>query len=266
MNLKIINKLKQYMNNYQNYKQLNNAETLVLLEQSDNKSKEKAFLGNMQLVIKFINDNYDNLSLNYYDIDDLIQEGNIILLSVIEEFDSSKGKNFTHLFNIIMYQKLLRNIQPNYTNYQLPIGFKKVYCLINNYENDNLSCEHILSNLKNKLDIDDNKALKLYSIYKQSIRSYYDNTQTSDFNIEDELLNKINNEQLSSTLKEYINQLSYASSYVLTNIFGLDEAECQTAEQIAKSVNIRASKIRTIEKNALMKVRKYANENNLKRY
>lgn len=118
--------------------------------------RNKIVQANLPLVAKLIAYKYNyNYDINpVYDVDDVIQEANIVLINAVEDYDASRGKFSTFLYTKLEYSIYYSNGIPNapaHFSRGTAAKYKKVKKLIDLEYDDEYICnkyEITLDNLK----------------------------------------------------------------------------------------------------------------------
>ncbi len=187
------------------------------IAQGDHEARNTLIEHNLRLVAYIVNKNYPDFN----DPDDLISIGTIGLIRAAETFDFSKGNHFSTYAS-----KCIDN--------QIKMHFRKI--------------KHQLTEVSISEPIDsdsDGNALTLADIC------------SSDINLEEDVLLKINSEKLYRFIDE---ELDDREREIIARRYGIPDKDgkvCKplTQREIAKSMKISRSYISRIEKRALEKLR-----------
>lgn len=269
-----INSLRSYLREIKKYKVLSRQEEKELIIKTKNgdlKSQDTMILCNLRLVASIVLKHYRNRELSELD---LIQEGTIGVIKAIEKYDPKTNYKFsTYAYFWIKQQIELalltkgRNIyipvhmQEKMKNYKKKISdfennfkrrpnFKEIMnitgydeptiALIQTYLNDTVSYD-----LKINED-EDNTILDMIP----DKENYYDNI-FADILKKEAIEKAMNNAKLIIREKDIIKRRY--------GFYG----EIQTLEYISKDYSLTKERIRTIEKNALSKLKKYYRKDNV---
>ncbi len=192
-------------------------ECIKKIAEGDDESRNTLIIHNLRLVAYIVNKNYPDSN----DQDDLISIGTIGLIRAAETFDYSKGNHFSTYAS-----KCIDN--------QIKMHFRKI--------------KHQLTEISISEPIDsdsEGNALTLADIC------------SSDINVEDDVLLKINSEKLYRFISE---ELDDREREIIAKRYGIPDKDgkvCRplTQREIAKELKISRSYISRIEKRALEKLR-----------
>lgn len=192
-------------------------ECIKKIAEGDSEARNTLIIHNLRLVAYIVNKNYPDAN----DQDDLISIGTIGLIRAAETFDYSKGNHFSTYAS-----KCIDN--------QIKMHFRKI--------------KHQLTEISISEPIDsdsEGNALTLADIC------------SSDINVEDDVLLKINSEKLYRFIDE---ELDEREREIIAKRYGIPDKEghvCKplTQREIAKELKISRSYISRIEKRALEKLR-----------
>lgn len=192
-------------------------ECIKKIAEGDSEARNTLIIHNLRLVAYIVNKNYPDAN----DQDDLISIGTIGLIRAAETFDYSKGNHFSTYAS-----KCIDN--------QIKMHFRKI--------------KHQLTEISISEPIDsdsEGNALTLADIC------------SSDINVEDDVLLKINSEKLYRFIEE---ELDEREREIIAKRYGIPDKDgrvCKplTQREIAKELRISRSYISRIEKRALEKLR-----------
>ena len=225
-------------------------------------AKDKFIKGNLKLVVSIAR-RYCNNGLQLLD---LIQEGNIGLMSAVEKYDVDRGFSFSTYASWWIRQTILRAIDEKSRTIRLP---SYVLEKIRSYNRE-------VSDLENKLnhEVTEEDIINHLGYSKETIRELDKvRNDTLSYNAmvgeeEDaELLNFIASEDerlekepvlndLNQELMNILdNKISRREAYILIKRFGFDTGVPATLESIGRELGITRERVRQIEKNAIIKIR-----------
>ena len=280
IDLDTIDILKQYLVELSNIKVLSKEQEYEVAYKyyttKDIDAKNILIRHNLKLVV-YVAKSYKNLNIDFLDI---IQYGNIGLLSAVEKFNPTLGYRFSTYAVDWIKQSILRGITNSNRLIRLPSYTIGQVNKINQAELDlasqlkreptedelikYINKHKLLVSQLSKLDKDTLHLLK--SAYSTSIISYDTPIQLDDDSIT--LLDSIPDTKQS--IETYIIQdnLRYIVNDILSKVldnkekliiqlrFGLNNSnKCYTCEQIAKLYNMKVMTVRRFERNAIRKLR-----------
>ena len=225
-------------------------------------AKEKFINSNLRLVISNAK-KFSNRGLSFMD---LVQEGNIGLLTAVVKFDVDKGNKFSTYATWWIRQAIQRAIADKGRNIRLPVHIlEKVNVYNRNYEllksklgrepNEeemietfDYTREEIIKYEKLRLDttslnqfVDENEETELESFIP-----------SNDERIEDEVIKNNTLGNMSKILDDYLDSKTV---YILKKRFGFDGYKPMTLEEIGKEFKVSRERIRQIEAKAIRKIR-----------
>ncbi len=109
-------------------------ETFLLekIKKGDSSAKERLFLTKLRLVHNFVTRVFSDTGIC---LEDLIQEGNISLMSAIDSYDPAKGISLSQYACVCIYRHILRNFSDNAFVVQLPVLKSELALKILKYQN-----------------------------------------------------------------------------------------------------------------------------------
>ncbi|MCR4790350.1 MAG: RNA polymerase sigma factor RpoD/SigA [Treponemataceae bacterium] len=188
-------------------------------------ARDKIFKANLRYVLMIAN-RYQNAGLDY---DDLVNEGNIGLLTAVDKFDLSKNCRFTTYANYWILQSIQRAIQNSARCVKLPANRKDL--------------------LKNEKFI----AGSLDCAYDEFGEGNSLSDSLSDeryISPEEEYLRTEEKEEVKDMLKV----LNSREKYVIKRRFGLGNSETMTLSELGSSIDVSREGVRRIEARAIMKM------------
>jgi RNA polymerase primary sigma factor len=228
----------------------------------------------LRVVVRLALNLYKNAG---YELDDLIQEGSMGLLSAIQHYQSSKHDSFVQYFPMWVMQFMNRAVANKSRVIRLPVhvqeALKKLYDSINQIRGK-LNYELSIAELAEKtnttiaeireMQIFLRKPISLEELQQEDIDGFIsyeiaDAESTSAFEMVYETM-------LSSCIDKACDNLKTRELSVLKLRFGLDDGLERTLEEIGNIFHVTRQRIRQIESKALKKLRHTAHSKSLKSY
>lgn len=203
-----------------------------------------------------------------FELEDLIQEGNLGLLRAIEMFDYIKGYKFEtyatyHIRNRIQHYTRTQGSSIKIPNYQVSI-IHKIRKEFNELE-DKIGIGSVdMKMVARNLGMEASEVEYLYCISKEldSINKlviddgqqheYSDVIEDKNYNVEDIVVEKNIKDEINKILKEILNERQI---YVLSSRFGIGSNGIITYEALSKQLGITKQRVYQIEKDVLKKLK-----------
>ena len=203
---------------------------------------------------------------------DLVNEGNLGLITAIEKYDNTRGIRFLsfavwYIRRSINYYLTNTNLMVKRTN-NMKIGsrvnkIKNTYfCKNGRYPSE----DEIIKMIKEKFDIDIQVQSEVFDISTESINSYFDDDESNTVEKNDEFNSKTAsyNEYMEKIEQEYNNELISAllstlnerDREIIKMSFGIGYSKEYTNDDIANELGICAERIRQIKNHVLEKFKK----------
>ena len=242
----------------------------LIKEKKDNVAKRKLIQANLRLVVS-IAKRYVGQGVLFMD---LVQEGSIGLIRAAEKFDYSKNFKFSTYATWWIKQSIIRSIANHAKTIRIPVHmadkirrYKSAYSVLYS----DLDREPTDKELADFLNISIQKLQKIKnSIILEPISletSVTDDLCLEDF-IEDKSCNTPEEQAKFAFLKlgvpELFAVLTEREKNVITNRFGINSETPKTLAELGNLLGYSKERIRQIEENALIKMRRFTKTNHLK--
>ena len=239
-------------------------ELAIKMSNGDTKARQRFIESNLRLVVS-IAKRYQN---NAVSILDLIQEGNLGLITAVKKYDIRKGAKFSTYATWWIRQAITRGISQNNRNIRIPvhinedlIKIRKHTYLFEARENRKPS----IAELSQEMKISESRITEALKYQNDTISTNALIGEKDDAELGD--LVPSNDDPLEDViylkdLKEKIDVLFESAKLtdkekdVIILRFGLDNLGCRTLEEVGKKHNVTRERIRQIEAKALRKLKK----------
>ena len=253
-------------------------ETLVgkQIKEGDEKeaiiARKKLIQSNLRLVVS-IAKRYTGQGILFMD---LVQEGSLGLIKAAERFDYKKGFKFSTYATWWIKQTIIRAIANHSRSIRIPVHMSdkirnlkrailKLSVTLGREPDDCELAEYLKTSAKKIKQIKAamiKEPVSLFTPVAQDlcIEDYIkdDDEKTPDSKAESKLL--------SEDIKKTLNVLSERERFIILNRFGIDGRTSRTLEDLGKSLGFSKERIRQIEAEAIRKLRKTKNIEELRHY
>lgn len=226
-------------------------------------AKEKFINSNLRLVIS-IAKRYQNLGLNMLD---LIQEGNLGLITAVDKFDIDKGFKFSTYATWWIRQAVSRGVADKGRTIRIPVH---VVESLNKYTKNKellrnkLFRDPTVEEYSEEYDVPVDKIIQLEKqlILPKSLNEMIGDDEDSermDFIPSED--GKLEEEVEQSVLKDEVDKIleklfDPRTIFVLKKRYGFIDGKETTLEQIGKELGLTRERVRQIESKAIIKIRK----------
>ena len=267
--METINNLRNYMNEIAQIPLLTAEEEVELCKAEDYDALTEH---NLRLVVS-IAKRYQGKGLSLMD---LIQEGNMGLMTAAQKYDASKGFRFSTYATYWIKQALSRAMINQTRNIRIPVHMigevNKVRSVIAKYEEENNetpSNETVAKLLGKSLkDVDNLIKMAWNTVSLNSIVGDEEDTELGDFIEDKEVVTpykSAENSILRDSIESMLGTIDEREAKVIKLRFGLD-GNPMTLEEVGNELGVTKERIRQIEDKALKKLRNPIRSSALKDY
>ena len=262
-----VNTLKQYLSEIGKYPLLTIEEEKKLaikVKQGDEQAKQEFIKRNLRLVVS-IAKKYTRNELPFLD---LIQEGNLGLITAVERYDVEKGYRFSTYAFYWIKQSIIRSIINTSRNIRIPVYlYEQIRTYSKTVETLSKQFNHqpTIEEIAQAMNISLEEVIKLQTLYAGtvSINSYINDEKDSELEefipSKEDLIEDIAMEQ---TMKDDVYKLLQQANLtkremeILILRYGIKNGYSETLEEISRRYGVTKERIRQLELKAMNKIRK----------
>ena len=262
--------VEEYLQEIGQYKLLTPTEEVELayrIREGDEEARKKFINSNLRLVVN-IAKRYQGRGL---DMMDLIQEGNIGLLTALDKYDVTKGFRFSTYATGWIRQGVTRAIADKGKLIRVPVHYQEKISALKRTQKklSNLyNREPTIEELADELGVSIKEMKQLYQTILDPVSinikvGEEEETEIGVFIASNELPieDQIIKDSLSDAFQKLFQDLNLnpQDKYVLMARFGLDGEGPKTLEEIGKEYHITRERVRQIESKVIKKIRRSKN-------
>lgn len=238
-------------------------------ENGDREAAQLLVLSNLKLVV-----NLAYKFRKFRDVTDLIQEGNLGLMTALQKFDVEKGVRFAtyatwwikaKIQEFIISQMSIVRFGKSRDERKLFFNMMATIKDIQSYDTEgDITKEELISEVARRLDVDYEKvvdALQVVSSYNDiSIDQTIEGTETKMIELKDKVDfdEEMDDETRSTKLQNAIVMLNEREKFIIWNRYMSEES--MTLEEIGDRYGISKERVRQIEARALDKIRLFTSD------
>ena len=258
--------IKLYMHEIQKTKLLSaleEREVAAKIELGDQAARDQMIVSNLRLVVS-IAKRYRNRGLPFLD---LIEEGNLGLIKAAGRFKLSKECRFSTYATWWIRQTIERALMNQSRTIRLPVHISEQMARMHRATcqfRSRMNREPTLAEVAEDMQVDLSQVQKLTTLLKKTCSIDQPNGPHSDYSLMDTLDDQsaVSPEDRVEGLHTYervsklIENFTAAEKKILTLRFGLDDEDPQTLDTIGRSFGLTRERIRQIESQLLVRLRR----------
>lgn len=275
-NIPINDSVKLYLKEIGKFSLLTAEEEVELarkMQQGDMQAKKKLIDSNLRLVVSIAK----RYSSNGLGLLDLIQEGNIGLMTAIEKFDYTKNVKISTYATWWIRQSITRAIADQSRTIRIPVYMidkcnrvsrvqKELYEKTGKWPS--------MEEIAKKVNMSAERVEEILKIPQEPVSLEKPVGKDEDMELEDYMPDDnvpytadiVLDLILKEDMKELMNCLNDRERYIITLRFGLDDSEPMTLEAIGKILGLTRERVRQIEMKALWRLKSRALKNKMEEY
>jgi RNA polymerase primary sigma factor len=236
-------------------------------------AKKELITANLRLVIS-IAKKYNNYGLHFLD---LIQEGNMGLITAVDKFEYKRGYKFSTYAHWWIRQGITRAIADQSRTIRIPVHMNDVINKLNRVSRSfvqEIGREPTCEEIAKKMDLPVYKVHKIMKISQvpfslETPIGEEENSHLGDF-IEDKAIpsppDTVTQINLREKIEEALNNNTHREAKIIRMRFGLGDGNEHTLEEVGQQFKVTRERIRQIEEKALRKLRQPSCSRKLKSF
>ena len=265
---------RAYLNSIHNIPLLTFAQEQKLGERiaaGDKSAREELITSNLRLVVSIAK---KYLYRSKMPLLDLIQEGNIGLITAADKFDYTKGFRFSTYATYWIKQAIGKYVVENSHSIRIPVHIIEQLSKMARVSNElaiALNREPTTAEIAAKMEVDEKKVKELRAIVKDPVSIDQNINDEDDATIGDLVADETEafeetfiQSEATQKVDKVLNSLEAREADILRRRYGFVNGRPQTLEEVGAAYHLSKERIRQIEESALKKLRNPLRANTLK--
>lgn len=265
---------RAYLNSIHNIPLLTFAQEQKLGERiaaGDKSAREELITSNLRLVVSIAK---KYLYRSKMPLLDLIQEGNIGLVTAADKFDYTKGFRFSTYATYWIKQAIGKYVVENSHSIRIPVHVIEQLSKMARVSNElaiELNREPTTAEIAARMEVDEKKVKELRAIVKDPVSIDQSINDEDDATIGDLVADETEafeetfiQSEATQKVDKVFNSLEAREADILRRRYGFVNGRPQTLEEVGAAYHLSKERIRQIEENALKKLRNPLRANALK--
>lgn len=256
---------RAYLNSIHNIPLLTFAQEQKLGERiaaGDKSAREELITSNLRLVVSIAK---KYLYRSKMPLLDLIQEGNIGLVTAADKFDYTKGFRFSTYATYWIKQAIGKYVVENSHSIRIPVHVIEQLSKMARVSNElaiELNREPTTAEIAARMEVDEKKVKELRAIVKDPVSIDQSINDEDDATIGDLVADETEafeetfiQSEATQKVDKVLNSLEAREADILRRRYGFVNGRPQTLEEVGAAYHLSKERIRQIEENALKKLR-----------
>lgn len=228
----------------------------------DEAARQKLIESNLRLVVSIAKKYMTRTRIPFLD---LVQEGNVGLVTAVEKFDYTRGLKFSTYATYWIKQAISRAITEQSRMIRIPTNVIEALSKMNKITHEllqKLNREPTTEEIATAMGVSMDTVKKLQTIVKEPISMEITLSEDDDSSIGDlvadeteEPMEKLWKEDVSKKIHEILATLDPREAEIIAMRYGIGFPKARTLEEIGKQFGLTKERIRQIETKALHKLR-----------